>query len=122
MRATITILSLILVTACDSGELWRDGNYVVLWIDDGKAYLGCELSEDGAYIRIIDKTVVSVANGKTHLGIKRKENGNSTFDYFVIQKKDKCEDDRKSAIGPMKKKDYLALKREYELPEFGQVL
>ena len=103
----------------DSGIPWRDGKYILLWIDDPKSVrLSYEQSQNGAF-QIIDEVVYSIGSNESYIVAKQHPDSNkSIINYYIVDKKN----DSHSVIGPLSKEEFISYKRELKLPGFSLTL
>jgi len=104
------------LTACDSDELWRDGDYQVVWIDDGKPYLAHGRPGE-AHIMVIDKTVESVGSDMRHIVVSRRAAGDGESTYYIVDKSRRLED---AVTGPLSAVQFKALQSKLDLPVFSK--
>jgi hypothetical protein len=116
LKIISSILLVLLLSACDSGELWRDGEYLVAWINDGKPYLAHGMSDD-AHETVIGKTVESIGSNDWYIVVERNLATSDKHLYYII---DKNLNYREAIVGPINITEFKVMKHKLELPEFSE--
>lgn len=97
----------LLLAGCDSGTLWKDEQYAVVWIDTQERILIFRRDGEGdAVIYRAGPTILSVGSNSQVLAFTLKPTGNSLAEpcpYFVIQKESDgiLDDPSEVVIGPI---------------------
>ncbi|MDR6984905.1 hypothetical protein J2X32_003560 [Rheinheimera pacifica] len=112
MRFLILLYFIFALTACDSGELWRDGDYQVAWIDDGKPYLAYG-RPDEAHIIVIERTVESVGSNMRYIVVSHRAARDSENTYYIVDKSRRFED---AVMGPFNAMQFKGLQSTLDLP------
>lgn len=122
----ILITSVLLIIACgfsDSKELWRDGPYIVIWIDNpNNITLNYDVGNGGSVQRVGSR-VVSVGSNERYVVVKQiTKSAFETVNYYVIERKkdNKFSDISKAVIGPLLAKEYEKEKSLKMLPNFSK--
>ena len=109
----------------DSGIEWRDGPYIVIWIDvPSSTTLSYEL-EGGTSVGRIDETVFSVGRNERYIVAKQHPgNDKSVTNYFFIEKaKDQPYADPHDVVaGRLSEMEFRAKAKELGLPKFTKTL
>ena len=120
MKYIAFIILIIYLSSCDSGELWRDKNYVVAWIDDGKPFLS--KGEPGeAFIEKVSKEIIAIGSNEKHIVAKQRNTITNVLNYYVIDiEKDKSisASQYHAVNGPLTLQQFIKLKSEVGLPDF----
>lgn len=109
----------------DSGIEWRDGPYILIWIDTPSSTTLSYDLEGGASVGRIDETVFSVGRNERYIVAKQHPGGDkSVTNYFFIEKaKDQpYADPHDVVVGPLSKMEFRAKAKELGLPEFSKTL
>lgn len=117
MKITYLIFIALLLIGCDSGVLWKDKSYQVLWIDiTTNRTLNYDLG-DGASITRIQSEIIAVGSNDFYIVAKQKEPDTDAVAYYYIEK---SSDDKFSngASGPYSEVQFMKLKKKFDLPEF----
>lgn len=119
MRFTLNFALIGMLSACDSGEVWRDDPYVVSWIDTGKnTALRFDLG-NGDTIGRVGKTVIAVGSDDHHVVAKQRVSGNTNY-YIVKRSDDKATAKlREVILGPLSEEEFKVLKSSLQLPQFS---
>ena len=109
----------------DSGVEWRDGPYILIWIDvPSSTTLNYDL-EGGTSVGRIDETVFSVGRNDRYIVAKQHPRGDKGItNYFFIDKaKDHpYADPHDVVVGPLSEMEFRTKARELRLPEFTKTL
>lgn len=108
--------------ACDAGVLWKDHPYQVNWIDaENNRTLTYEIDE-GTSIGRVDAEVIAVGSNEKWIVAKQKPTNGDAISYFYIEraKDNKSLNSNEITKGPFDEVEFLKLKEELELPEFGK--
>ncbi|BFM49512.1 hypothetical protein [Marinomonas sp. THO17] len=117
MKITYLIFTALLLVGCDSGALWEDKPYQVLWIDvtDNRT-LNYDLGDGGSITRIKAK-IIAVGSNDHYIVAKQKEPDTDAVAYYYIEK-DNDDKFANGASGPYSEVQFLELKKKFDLPEF----
>jgi hypothetical protein len=122
MKKTLLLLISALFLACDAGVLWKDHPYQVNWIDaENNRTLTYEIDE-GTSIGRVDAEVIAVGSNEKWIVAKQKPTNGDAISYFYIEraKDNKSLNSNEITKGPFDEVEFLKLKEELELPEFGK--
>ena len=117
MKTTHLILMALLLVGCDSGVLWEDKPYQVLWIDGtANRTLNYDFG-DGGFITRIEAQIIAVGSNNRYIVAKRKEPDTDAVAYYYIEK---ATDDKfaNGASGPYSEVQFRQLKKKFGLPDF----
>ncbi len=120
-RATIVVL-LLLLGACDSGELWRDPPYAVYWIDTpDNVELVRDIESTSASIGRVQARVIAVGGDDQFVVAKRVDPQTGEISYFYIDRSLDGTYLNQDEIteGPFSEQQYRLLKAELRLPDFS---
>lgn len=121
MNLTKNLISIFLTSvlgACDSREVWRDGEYSVSWIDtaDNRA-LRFDIG-NGDTIERVPKKVISVgSNAEYVVALQKRDN---SLKYFIVNRRgDGAEAKvREVVMGPFSENEFNEKTKALGLPEF----
>lgn len=104
----------------DSGELWRDDPYFVLWLDSGdNVALYFDLGKDGAIGRVQPR-VVAVGSNDNYVVVKQAGNHGVNYFYLDRTKDHKFADPKESVFGPFSESEFDKKRMELNLPTFSK--
>ena len=109
----------------DSGIEWRDGPYVLIWID---APSSTTLSYDvggGTSVGRIDETVFSVGRNDRYIVAKQHPRGDKSItNYFFIEKAtdQPYADPHDVVVGPLSEMEFRTKAKELRPPGFTKTL
>jgi hypothetical protein len=121
ISALIILVLILFITSRDSDELWRDGNYVVAWINSD-VFLAYGKPED-AFYGLVD-SVGAVGFNKDYVVAKNVDPTSKEVSFYIIDKaKQKSNQginfSQKAAVtGPLSAIEFNTLIRELNLPSF----
>jgi len=118
IKFSVGLMLISLVISCDSRELWRDGIYIVSWVDtEDNTALGFDLG-DGNSIGRVGKNLLSVGSNPIYIIAKQSVDGKVAY-YIINRAKDKPEAILSNVrLGPYTKEEFDVKRKELELPEF----
>jgi hypothetical protein len=108
----------------DSGIVWRDGRYALMWIDlPDEVTLSYRLGEGGS-LPLVAPRVFAVGANERYVVAKQHPAGDRKItNYFIIDReKDDIRSLESSVTGPMTEREFQALATELALPPFSRVL
>lgn len=113
----IVVMS-ILLSACDHGVEWSEGDYEVLWIDTSDNRSLARIIGDNAFIGRVDPEVVAVGSNSEYVVAKQKNPDNGEISYFIV---DKARDGKylnmsEITEGPFTEATFLEMSKEKNLP------
>lgn len=117
MKITYLLFAALLLVGCDSGVLWEDKPYQVLWIDiTTNRTLNYDLGDGGSITRIKAK-IIAVGSDDHYIVAKQKEPDTDAVAYYYIEK---ATDSKfaNGASGPYGEVQFRQLKNKLGLPEF----
>lgn len=104
----------------DSGTVWHDGRYALIWIDLPEEVTLDYQNEGGGWAPLVDRRVFAVGSDQRYLVAKQHPNGDrSQTNFYLI---DKAKDEFHCVQGPMNEASYLELKARLNLPGFTKTL
>lgn len=123
MKSIILIAVIIsLLSACDSGTLWKDGNYIVVWLDthDNRT-LGYDLG-NGSSIGRVGAEVIAVGSNELYVIAKQRNPNSSKESYFYIEKSKDYEYSNQDEItkGPFTEAEFRSLNKKFSFPPFSK--
>lgn len=121
-HAVLLLLICLFGVGCvfDSGELWRDDPYVVLWLDtDDNVALYFDLGKDGAVGRVQPK-VVAVGSDDNYVVVKQVGTRGVNYFYLDRTKDHKLADPKDSVFGPFSESDFDKKRKDLTLPTFSK--
>jgi hypothetical protein len=122
-RAVVVRVSLFsalpFLSSCDSGTLWEDETYEVVWIDTDDYVSVYRKLEDGAGIGRVDPRVIAVASDDRYLTAENVSLTTGLHGFFYI---DKAKDNdllngSEITVGPLTREEFLRKQSELGLPE-----
>jgi len=125
----IFLLNIFVLVGCsDSGELWRDGNYVVPWIDSNTFLSYGE--PDGAFYGLVKSKVVAIGSNENHIVAKRLDVESLEISYYVVDRKKQESNGKNGNVfsqyfavtGPLNESQFEAVAIELQLPRFTVTL
>ena len=114
-----------LPTGCgliDSGVVWRQGAYALIWIDDPKHVSLTLDARNGGRIGRISPQVFAVGANERFIVAKQHPDGDKAItNYFII---DITQDSvsKPAILGPLTEADYALKSSDMTLPTFTKVL
>jgi len=121
ISALIILVIILFITTRDSDELWRDGNYVVAWIDSDLFLAYGEPEE--AFYGLVD-SVGAVGFNKDYVVVKNVDPVSEEVSFYIIDKaKQKSNQginfsQTAAVIGPLSGIEFNSLIIELNLPSF----
>ena len=121
----IFLLSILVLVGCsDSGELWRDGNYVVPWIDSN-TYLSYG-KPDTAFYGLVKSKVLAIGSNENHIVAKRLDEESHEISYYVIDREKQESNGTNGNVfskyfavtGPLNVSQFKIVAIELQLPRF----
>jgi len=110
----------IALAGCDSGAVWRSGNYEISWIDTPDLHLDYRLDGDTSIGRV-DEPIFAVGENAEFIVVECHPKWPLEKDYYYIIK---SEDDPRNAYeavrGPFSEEQFKKLKASEGLPDFSQ--
>jgi hypothetical protein len=106
----------------DSGVVWRQGPYALMWIDD-PADVSLSFDEGkGSWSDRIEPRVFAVGANERYIVAKQHPKGDKRIThYFIIDLKEDSLP-KPAVIGPLTAEDLARQSRNLRLPEFTKVL
>lgn len=104
----------------DSGELWRDGPYVVEWIDTGENVTLYYDVENGGAIARVGPKIASIGSNSAYVVVRQRIAG--TENYYVIDRsKDRPYANASEVVtGPLSNTAFLEQQKRLTLPHFSR--
>ncbi|MDT3337938.1 hypothetical protein Q4Q49_22025 [Shewanella sp. SP1S1-7] len=121
ISALVILVLILFITSRDSDELWRDGNYVVAWINSD-VFLAYGEPEEAFYGLV--NSVSAVGFNKDYVVAKNVDSISKEVFFYIIDKaKQKSNQginfSQKAAVtGPLSTVEFNSLIRELNLPSF----
>jgi len=124
IRKIVPLLALVsLATSCalfDSGTVWQDGRYALLWIDLPNEVTLDFHQDGGGWAPLVDKRIFAVGSDHHYIVAKQHPDGDrSRTNFYLI---DKTKDEFHCVQGPMNEAAFLKLKAQLGLPAFSKTL
>ncbi len=117
----IILLSVVL-SACDYGVEWREGEYEVHWINSSHNRTLARKIDSSSSIGRVGAEVIAVGSNDKFVVAKQKDIDSNSVSYFVINKaKDgKFLNQAEITEGPFSEKRFLELQKDLGLPGFSK--
>ncbi len=108
-----------LLIGCDSGVLWEDERYKVMWVDIGDNVILSYKLDSGDSIRRVPPRVVAIGSNEHYVVAQQMSlTTNETRYYYIDKRKDSAYYNGEDiAVGPLTEEEYNAFKVKLNLPE-----
>ncbi len=117
------VISSFLLTGCDHGVEWSEGDYEVHWIDTSNNRTLARIINENASIGRVDPEVIAVGSNSEYVVAKQRDPDNGEISYFIVEKAkdEKYLNMSEVTEGPFSEAMFMKMRKVKNLPDFTAV-
>lgn len=121
MNKSLLLFLALILSGCDSGTEWRDGNYEIIWIDTPELSLNLNVSE-GGFVERVPPNVVAVGSNSQYIVVKQSNKESKEIAYFYLEKvKDNIyKNANEITKGPLSEVEFIEISKKLGLPKISK--